>query len=208
MGIDEAGRGPVLGPLVLCGYMIEENDAKGLKGMGVKDSKQLTPQKREALVPLLKEKSSDYIIIKVSAGEVDSRKNLNHLEIHKMQGIINALQPDKVIIDSPERNTAKFSKKIMAGVEKKLQIVCENFADVNHPEVSAASIMAKSVREEEIAKLHKEYGYFGSGYTSDERTIAFLKDWIRKNKELPGMARKSWITSRMLMAEVQQARLW
>ena len=208
LGIDEAGRGPVIGPMVMCGYLVEEERLGQLRELGVKDSKVLSPEKREAMVPALKALCSDYIILKIPCEEIDSCHNLNHLEIDKMRQMIKALRPDKIIIDSPETNTKRFAEKVMGGLSLDAEIICENYADANYVEVSAASVLAKSAREEEIAKLHKEYGFFGTGYTSDERTIAFLKGWLKRNKELPGMARKSWITSKMLLAESRQAKLW
>ncbi|MBS3054047.1 MAG: ribonuclease HII [Candidatus Aenigmarchaeota archaeon] len=208
LGIDEAGRGPVLGPMVMCGYLIEEEKLAQLRATGVKDSKVLSAEKRESLVPVLKALCSDYIILKIPCEEIDSCGNLNRLEIDKMRQMIKALKPGKIVVDCPETNTRKFAEKVMGGLLMDAEIICENYADANYAEVSAASVLAKSAREGEIAKLHKEYGYFGTGYTSDERTIAFLKDWLKRNKELPEMARKSWTTSKMLLAESRQAKLW
>jgi len=85
--------------------------------------------------------------------------------------------------------------------------VAENFADRKYPVVSAASIIAKVERDKEIKKLHKKYGFFGSGYTSDERTIRFLKDWIKKNKEFPDIVRKTWVTAEELKKLKEQKKL-
>ena len=207
LGIDESGRGPVLGPLVLCGYLIDEEKLPLLKKLGVKDSKLLTAEKREAMFLDLKKISDGIKIIKVPAHEIDSSDNLNTLEIRKMQEIINSLQADIVYIDSPEKNTKKFSQKITEGLKNDVEIVAENYADSKYLQVGAASIVAKVTRDADILKLHKIYGNFGSGYTSDERTIAFLKDWIKKNKEFPLEVRKSWITIEEMMREKHQKKL-
>jgi len=211
LGIDEAGRGPVVGSLYLCGYLIKEKKTPKLKKYGVKDSKMLTARKRLHILPKLKKLADDYVLLKVTPREIDKLRgitNLNKIEIARMQHIINLLNPDKVIIDSPEVNTKRFAEKIRSRLkDKSVPIVAENFADKKYPEVGAASIIAKVNRDKEIEKLHKKYGYFGSGYTHDERTIAFLKDWMKMNKEFPDFIRKSWITAMLIKEESEQRKL-
>ncbi|MBI4174096.1 MAG: ribonuclease HII [Candidatus Aenigmarchaeota archaeon] len=207
LGIDESGRGPVCGPLTMCGYLIDESKLTELKKSGAKDSKLLSASKREALAPLLKELADDYVVLKISAKEIDdlrTESNLNIMEIERMQQLINALKPDKVIIDSPEVNVKKFSAKVMARVRCKTQIVCENFADRKYPVVGAASIIAKVERDASIKKLHEQHGDFGSGYCHDEITIEFLRAWIKKNKEFPDFVRKSWFTAQWIKEQKEQ----
>ncbi len=208
LAIDEAGRGPVIGPMVICGYLIEEENIQKLKSLGVKDSKLLSPEKREALSPLVKKTALDFMVLKIPAEEIDSNDNLNSLEIEKFQHIINTMNPEKVVIDSPEVNTREFAKKVMTKVKnKKIIIVAENYADKKYPEVGAASIIAKTERDREIRKLHQEHGYFGSGYPSDEITVRFLKDWIKRNKEFPAFVRKSWQTVSRMKTEKEQSTM-
>jgi ribonuclease HII len=211
LGIDEAGRGPVIGPLVMCGYLIDEKHIAKLRNMGVKDSKMLTPKIREFLLPKIKKLCDDFIILKASAKDIDklrTESNLNKLEIGRMQHIINLLEPDRVVIDAIEANTKKFHSKVSSKIKNKgIEIVAENFADKKYHEVGAASIIAKVNRDKEISKLHKLYGNFGSGYTSDERTIKFLKDWIKMNKEFPDIVRRSWITAIELKKQKEQRTL-
>ena len=208
LGIDESGRGPVCGPMTMCGYLIDAENVHMLKDMGAKDSKLLTEKKRSALAPKLKKLADDFIVLKISAQEIDKLRtvsNLNALEIDRMQHLINLFNPDKVVIDSPEVNTSNFSKKVMSKVKNKETIlIAENFADRNHPEVSAASILAKVERDSEIKKLHKRHGFFGSGYAADEITVAFLKAWIKRNKEFPNFVRKSWFTAQWIKEESEQ----
>lgn len=196
---------------MICGYLIDEDKVEKLTKCGVKDSKQLTPQKRRKLIPKIKRLADDYMLLKVSAQEIDKLRditNLNKIEIAKMQEIIRLLKTDKVIIDSPEVNTKRFKDKIGYNLRHNgIDIICENFADKKYTPVGAASIIAKVHRDKEIGKLHKKYGFFGSGYTSDERTIRFLKDWIKKNKEFPDFVRKSWITSMLIKEEMQQKKI-
>jgi ribonuclease HII len=195
----------------MCGYLIDESKLDKLSRMSVKDSKLLTPQKREKLVPKLKKLSDDFILVKITAGEIDrlrSVSNLNKIEIARMRLMIDLLKPEKVVVDSPERNTNRFRAKILENLRHNgFYLVAENFADRNHVEVGAASIIAKVHRDAEIEKLHRKHGFFGSGYTSDWRTIAFLKDWMKRNKEFPDFVRKSWITAMLIKEERQQRQM-
>jgi len=216
LGIDETGRGSILGPLVICGFLIEEEKIELLKKMGVKDSKLLSPKKRSFLYQKLKKIADDIEIIELSAADIDQMRtesNLNRIEIEHMQQIVNKLNPDKIFVDSVEANTEKFCKKILAGLDKPdkygfgTTFICENFADKKYPIVGAASIMAKVVRDTEIEKLHEKHGFFGSGYTSDSRTIEFIKNWLEEKGSLPSFARSSWVTAKILKSSHDQKKL-
>ncbi|MFH1630839.1 MAG: ribonuclease HII [Candidatus Aenigmatarchaeota archaeon] len=219
LGIDEAGRGCVIGPLVMCGYLVSEEKEADLKKMGARDSKLLSPRVRSQLYQKFKEFADDVVILKISAEDIDKQRsetNLNKIEIKHMQHIINALNPDRVVLDSIEANTKGFRLKILHGLkialknkEKTgdLEIISENFADKHYPIVGAASIMAKVVRDAEIIKLAEKYGDFGSGYTSDPRTIKFLKEWLNKNKQFPTFVRKSWVTVKEMKKNQAQKAL-
>ena len=199
----------MIGPLVMCGYLVDRKNVPKLKKLGVRDSKLLTAKKRESLISGLKKLCDDFVLLKITAEEIDkirTKSNLNKLEIETMQHMIKMFEPDKVIIDSLEVNTKKFSSKVCDGLKVK-SLVVENFADKNYLEVSAASILAKVHRDNEIKKLHKKHGFFGTGYPSDERTIRFLKNWIKRNKEFPGFVRKSWITAQFIKEENEQSKL-
>ncbi len=191
--------------------MIDSKHKNKLKKVDVKDSKILTKKKREEIAPELRKMAADHILLKIDAKDIDKNKetsNLNKLEIKKMQEIINTLKPDKVIIDAFEVNTKAFKEKIKAGLKnKKVNLVCENFADKNHVEVSAASVLAKVCRDKCIESLRKKHGFDGTGYPSDERTIVFLKDWLKKNNEFPDFVRKSWMTSQQMIAVKEQKTL-
>jgi len=204
LGIDEAGRGPVIGPMVICGYMMDKCEIGRLKELGVRDSKMLSPRTRERIARQIKNMAKDFIIINLSAEDIDKLRtetNLNKIEIEKMSQIINLLSPDEVVIDSPEVNTKKFENKIRAKLKnKKTKLVCENYADKKYPIVGAASILAKVTRDNAIKKIKSRYkAGFGTGYPSDERTIEFLKQWIREHKEFPSFVRKSWVTAKLII---------
>ncbi|MEM3420071.1 MAG: ribonuclease HII [Nitrososphaerota archaeon] len=200
-------KGPVIGPMVICGFSIEENKIETLKEIGAKDSKLLSPIKREKIMKKLKKIAKNIILIKLSANEIDKLRkeiNLNEIEINKMVEIINSSSPNIVIIDSPEVNTKKFINKIKKKLKNKnIKIIAENYADRKYPIVSAASIIAKVERDKEIEKIKKKIGYdFGSGYASDKKTIDFLKYWLKNHDILPNFVRKSWITVKLLIEKI------
>jgi ribonuclease HII len=211
-GLDEAGRGPVFGPMVICGVLLDEQTLDELKAMGVKDSKLLSPKRREALVKLIAKKAARIEIIELSPAEIDELRlvkkiNLNEIEAMEMARIINRLKPQLAYVDSADPNPKMFEKRIRRHIQAKIKLIVENYADRKYPAVSAASITAKVRRDEHIAKLCRHYGDFGSGYSSDPRTIAFLKQWVREHGRLPKFARKSWDTARRIEQQIKQRKL-
>jgi len=205
-GIDEAGRGPVLGPMVICGVCFTHSNLQFLSEIGVKDSKKLSPQKRSELAKIIKEKCCAYKIIIVDCQEIDKREEkkvtLNRLEELKMAKIINELKPSIVYLDAADVNELRFGKSISELLDyRPKKIISKHKADDIYPIVSAGSIIAKDKRDFIIHNLRQQYGDFGSGYPSDSKTIDFLRDWIKKNKEIPPIARKSWGTVNKLLDE-------
>jgi ribonuclease HII len=194
-GIDEAGRGPVIGPLVICGVLIDEKDEISLKDINVKDSKLLIPHQREEIYEILKNKVK-YKLLIINPKEIDSALqsqeiNLNWLEAIKSAEIINFLKPAKAILDCPSTNINAYTKYLKNLInDKGMEIICEHKADLNHLVVGAASILAKVTRDREIEKLKKSIGInFGSGYPSDPLT----QDFLRKNySKYPDIFRKEW----------------
>lgn len=203
-GIDEAGRGPVIGPLILCGVCFEESQLPFLKKIGVRDSKKLSPKRRKELAKTIKDNCLSFEIISVSAKEIDKRETakitLNRLEELKMSDIINKLRPDVIYIDAVDVNEERFGKSI----ERLLnyspnKIISKHKADDLFPIVSAASIIAKDTRDDVIDKFKQKYSDIGSGYPSDKRTTDFLRNWIKKNKNFPPFVRISWETTKKIL---------
>ncbi len=194
LGIDEAGRGPVLGPMIMAGVMIEEGKEKMLGE--VKDSKFLYHRKRIKLAKHLKEHFK-YKIIIVPPKEIDNalnseNLNLNWLEAHKQAEIINSLKPDVAIIDCPSINSFKFKQYLKNLLnDKSIKLIVEHKADANYPICSAASIIAKVKREEEMTKIKKKYGKCGPGYPSNQTTQNFVKKY---GKKYPEIMRQTWST--------------
>jgi ribonuclease HII len=216
MGIDEAGRGAVIGPLVVCGLVIEDDKEEELRKIRVKDSKELKPEKREELAEKIEKIADNIIVLQVSACTIDSMRrsgiNLNQIEAMKMADAINMLLPEKVIIDLPGYNSKKFKDFLFSKLDeeaKKAEFILENYADKNYPVVSAASIIAKVERDKKINQLKKEFNYdFGVGYSHDERTIAFLEKLARENNgRMPRNVRTTWETVQEIIKKHQQKGL-
>ena len=159
-GIDEAGRGPVLGPMVICGVCYFETDLKLLDEIGVKDSKKLTPIKRSKLAKIIKDQCYDYTTIVVSAQEIDEREKkritLNKLEEIKMAEIIETLKPKITYIDAADVNEARFGNSIKKLLKfSTTKIISKHKADDLYPIVSASSIIAKVTRDNIIEELKR-----------------------------------------------------
>jgi ribonuclease HII len=217
LGIDDAGRGPVIGPMILAGCLIDETIEKEFKKLGIKDSKELTPKRREFLAVIIREKAETFEITLTHPIEIDERltsgTNLNHLEAIKTAEIINKINKGynkiKVIVDCPSVNISQWTDLLKTKIENlsNLEIVCEHRADKNHISVSAASILAKSAREKEMDNLRKIYGEeIGSGYTSDPSTIKFLEKNAQKHED-SGIFRKTWETWRVTINKISQRKL-
>lgn len=194
-GLDDAGRGPVIGPMVLAGVAIGEEDLPNLKNLGVKDSKLLTAQQREQLYEKILKLVKRYKIIKVSPAEIDEavlsdNTNLNWLEAIKFADIINTLKPAKAIVDCPSPNIPAYSAYLKEHLKVDVELICRHKAE-SHPAVAAASIIAKVTRDREIEKIKKKYGNCGPGYPSNEITQQFLKENWDKHPEI---FRRSWVT--------------
>jgi len=198
-GVDEAGRGCVIGPLVIAGFLVKEENLPILAQLGVKDSKLLSPRKREALLVELMRIAERNQIIKLKPKEIDiavksGRKlhKLNRLEAQSMARIINALEPNEAYVDAADVLEDRFKHHIQEDLTVKAKIISRHKADKIFPVVSAASIIAKVERDREIAALKATFGDFGSGYLTDKKTMVFLKQWMQNHMEYPDCVRKSW----------------
>jgi ribonuclease HII len=193
VGIDEAGRGSVIGPLVLCGVVIRENRIKFLERLEVKDSKKISPKKRVVLSRKIR-KITDYHLVKITAQDIDILRahdvNLNQIEKIGMLKIINKSDADTSIIDCFDVKPDRL-KNEMETFFPEINVITEHNAEDKYTVVAAASIVAKVERDLEIAKIRKEFKDIGSGYPSDPKTIEFLKS---SYDDLPDFVRKSWST--------------
>lgn len=216
LGIDEAGRGPVIGPLVIAGCLIDEQIEDKLKKLGVKDSKKLTREKRDALESQIKEIAETFEIIIIPPLKIEDENAkgilLNELEAIAAAEIINKINKGfskiRVVIDCPNPNTENWRQIVLSKIKNKsnLEVICEHKADVNHIVTSAASILAKCVRDKEMTCLQEKFGNMGSGYCHDPITIKFIEENLKKY-EHSGIFRKTWSTWKNAMSKLNQKTL-
>jgi len=192
-GVDDAGRGSMLGPLVIAGISLDKKNLKQLSSLGVKDSKKLSPKSREDLYKKIIKIADDYYVAKISPKSIDtSVKNhcLNSLEAKYMAKVVSKLNPDTSYVDSCDVNPSRFGREI-SQISGNHKIKSYHHADSRFVVVSAASILAKVIRDRSMMKLRKDYN-LGSGYPSDSITIKFVTNYYKMNHVLPSFVRKSW----------------
>lgn len=231
LGIDEAGRGPVLGPLVVAALAWKGEGE--LEEMGVKDSKLLSPARRAYLFDRL-EKIGGHCILEIPAEGIDEARRsmtINHLEVLAFSSVLSSmiqnneiLHPDlpsgctlsmktpssgidHVIVDAADTSEDRFGRQVLNFYNEltrgpKISITSRHKADLHHPVVGGASILAKVTRDRRISELEEEIGRkIGSGYPSDPVTREFLGSWIREFGRFPHFARRSWKTCSALSPE-------
>ena len=200
-GVDEAGRGPVMGPLVVCGVSVP--DDASLVSIGVRDSKRLTRQRREEMVPKIMAVSK-VEILEVPAEEIDSLRSsmtLNEVEAMLFAQVVDKLSPSIAYLDAADANEKRFKELTKSRMKCGAEIVSMHRADAEFPVVSAASIVAKVHRDRRMDAIEDELGVaIGSGYTSDSVTRGFMEAWLDRNGTLPPHVRRSWKTSQKLMS--------
>lgn len=213
-GVDEAGRGCVLGPLVLAICTLNKEQEAYFKKLGVKDSKLIPKNKRDFFFKEVKHNSLEHKIIIIPAEELNvlmNRYSLNEIEAQKTAELVSSLKniPKNLILDCPDTNTEKYKKRMISNFnivkyKHSFNIVSEHKADLNHISVSCASVLAKVVRDKCLQELT---GSDISGYSSDPKTIDFLKKYILEHKEIPSYARDKWKTIENIMNELYQNKI-
>ena len=183
-GVDEAGRGSLIGPLVIAFVFARK---PGLLSFIKKDSKKFSKGKREELFKRIVEKADFIFVEKIMPTEIDKR-NINSIERQLIEKVIKIIKPKKIFIDLFEHSPSKIEE---VGKKHGVDVVAEHKADEKYSIVSAASIVAKVVRDKEIEKISKKVGFFGSGYPSDQRTVEFVK---KHYEEIKPYLRKKWKT--------------
>lgn len=197
-GVDEAGRGAVIGPLVICIASIDRMDEYKLKQIRVRDSKKITRGRREKLFSAIKDLCR-LTIIKITAKDLNrlmDRYSLNEIEAMKIAEGLNIMGKlgEAVYVDSPDNIPRNFRLRIEKYLKKKTKIVSENRADDRYVIVAAASICAKVTRDSEIEKIKEKVGHdFNSGYPSDQITIKYLGKHM-DDKILKPYLREKWET--------------
>ena len=191
-GIDDAGRGSMIGPLVIAGVSIKKKDLKKLRSIGVRDSKKLTPEVREILYKKILKIVDNYHVIRITPRTIDRsvfKHNLNHLEAKNMAKIVLKLKSDVSYVDSCDVDYKRFGREISL-LSSNAKIKSYHHADSRFVTVAAASIIAKVSRDRSIHRLNKNFD-LGSGYPSDKKTVRVLKKILSKKKSKT-FIRMSW----------------
>ena len=212
-GVDEAGRGPVIGPLVVAGVKLED-DLKLIK-YKVKDSKKITPQRRKILAKKIQEITLEHEILVIPAKDIDDLRKvmtLNEIEVNAFTKVIKKLKPETCYVDSADVNEKRFGSDILSGLPFETNIISKHKADDINPIVGAASILAKTRRDEEVQKIAQNLEIklnlpLGSGYPADPFTQRFLKVWVERFGELPPHTRYSWKTAQNILTKKNIKRL-
>lgn len=211
LGLDEAGRGSVLGPLVVGGLAVPVERIPELRPMGVRDSKALPPARREALYDAVRAIGRAQTV-HIEPGRIDprvARGELNELEAEVFAELIRALSPDEVRVDACDPNAARFGRTVRRLSGLAVPVRSRHKADRDDPVVGAASILAKVERDRALAQLERELACpIGSGYPSDTTTMRFLSRWLDDHpKERPPWLRQSWAPTRKLLGLKASHRL-
>ena len=196
MGIDEAGRGCVLGSLYIGAFIADEdlNDDQ-LRELGVDDSKRLTTKRRNETRTKLE--AVGYHEVRAVTAEAIDHGNLNELEEQAIASLVKKWRPDLVIVDALGHPSTL--PKVIARLSRLVapltpEWIMEPKADHNYPLCGAASIMAKTERDQQLDLLREHWGELGSGYPSDPKTKRWLESWARAGKDWPPFVRTRWGT--------------
>jgi ribonuclease HII len=206
LGVDEAGKGPVLGSMFAAAVRA---DPEALPA-DVGDSKDIPAERREGLAETIHEVADAVSVAEITVERIDDPEtDMNALTVasHAEALADIAEDGDEGYVDAGDTNAVRFEGNVEDGVPAEVDLRAEHGADETHPIVGAASIVAKVTRDAHVARLAAEYGDVGSGYPSDPATRDFLRDFVADNDCLPACARESWQTSQDALAAAEQASL-
>lgn len=199
-GVDEAGRGPVLGPLVVAAV---RGPRRAFAELGVEDSKELAPDERERLARRVRDVADGVAVEELPPSAVDEAvrgRGLNTLELEAFASVCEAVGAEAVVADACGPDEGAFAADLARRLPEAASVDAAHGADASDPVVSAASIVAKVRRDAAVAELAEELGAdVGSGYPSDPGTRSFLESWVEEEGELPPGTRASWSTARELV---------
>ena len=197
LGIDEAGRGSLVGPLVVGGFCAPADRIDELVALGARDSKTLTPRARERVfagLPSLGTRAEVVLSPRTVDGAVRHGR-LNDLESEAFARLIRELAPDVAYVDACDPNERRFGARVARLAGGSTRVIARHHADRDYPIVGAASIVAKVGRDRAIARLRERLGDgLGSGYPSDARTIRFVRAALADGSKVPTWVRGSWAT--------------
>jgi len=196
--------------MVVAGVSLDRASVSRLKRLGVRDSKMLTPNKRNELYDKILSQSGRVVAVMVEPEEIDAIvrtgkrfRKLNYLEAVYFARVADELGTSKVIVDASDSSPSRFRDNIVANMLGKSKVLAAHKADRDYAVVSAASIVAKVERDRAIEKLRRTLGDFGSGYPGDPKTTVFFMEKMRKGELPSAYLRKSWKTWNRLQRMIQ-----
>lgn len=194
----------MLGPIIVAGICVSKKSISEMIKKGIKDSKLLTPKKRQILFGHVVSIAESICICRINIAEIDFhvfKNNLNTLEAEAMAITISNMKSDKTYVDSCDVNPSRYQRTISSFLKRNsTKLISMHHADKLNVVVSGASIIAKVIRDSEITKIRVKYGDIGSGYPSDKKTIEFVRQWFRQKNEIPPFARRSWKPAQMILS--------
>lgn len=190
---------------MVAGVSVDRRSLELLKEMGVRDSKVLSPGRRETLYGEILKVADHVYSAQINPQEIDrvvstgkKYRKLNYLEALYFARVVDQLEAGRVIVDASDSSPERFRSIIAENTKSSCRVVAFHKADRDFPVVSAASIVAKVERDRAVEKLRQKHGDFGSGYPSDPRTRIFFTEMMRRGEPLPEYVRKSWKTWKRL----------
>jgi len=197
VGVDEAGRGSFVGPLVVGAFAIDDSQLGSVRAAGARDSKELSPSARDEVYTRL-QRLGDLTSVALSPRTVDRavrHHGLNDLEAEAFGTVIRRLGAEEARVDACDPNEARFGRRVSARVGGGTRVIARHHADRDDPLVGAASIVAKVRRDRALARLRAVLGDgIGSGYPSDPQTVEFVRAYLRRADSAPVWLRVSWAT--------------
>lgn len=202
MGVDEAGRGSWIGPLVVGAVAVHASDLERVRESGACDSKALSPARREEVYAKL-EAFARIASVELAPPEIDRfvrHGKLNELEARAFGEVVRPFGPARVTVDACDTNAARFGLRVAWHAGDGFRVESRHRADEEDPLVGAASIVAKVRRDRAVRRLAQELGTdIGSGYPSDATTVEFVRRVARRGRRLPPWLRASWATTERVL---------
>jgi ribonuclease HII len=210
LGLDEAGRGSLVGPLVVGGFLASEATIRDLRAIGVRDSKTLRPQRRQELLEELEIRGTCFVrrVLPPTIDRWVYRGRLNHLEAREFGRLVRTANPECAFVDACDPVAHRFGQRVVQAARSPAPVIARHHADRDFSVVAAASIVAKVHRDRWIAQLERRLGEpVGSGYPSDVRTTRLVESVWERERVLQPWVRRSWATTERLKLSSVAPRL-
>ncbi len=194
--------------MYVAGVMVDESRMGVIEGLGFRDSKTLTPQRREYLSKLIEKHAEGIYVLKVTPRQIDELRKImtmNQIMVITYAKVLENLKPDKAILDAADVKEERFAENVRQKYGREIELISEHKADAKYALVSAASITAKVNRDRSMRRLERDMGVkLGSGYPSDSFTREHLKALLGTGSSLPNYVRRSWNTIETVSEEMHR----